>query len=564
MDFKELLAELLKNIDISQEFIDENLTVCAEKNLGDFSLPCFKLAKQLRLNPVVIANESVKKLEQNKPEWLDEISAVNGYINFKINHGFAASTVLPCVKERGREWKAKESNGKTVCIDYSSVNIAKPFHIGHLLTTVIGGSLYRIFSFLGYKTVGINHLGDWGTQFGKLICAYLKWGEGKKADDLTMAELSKLYVRFHSEAEKDEKLNDEGRFWFKKIEDGDATALSIFESFKKITLREVDKIYKMLGITFDSYNGESFYNDKMQPIIDDLKAKGLLVESEGAQIVDLSEYGMPPCLILRSDGASLYATRDLAAAVYRHNTYDFDQCLYVVAYQQDLHFKQVFKVLELMGYDWAKRCKHVAFGMVSLENGGSLSTRTGNVVLLEDVLNTSIKQAYEIIDKKNPDLEAKEQTARDVGIGAVVFGALTNARIKDMVFSFEKALNFDGETAPYLQYTHARCCSLLSKIQYSGNNIDFSVLSDPYSFDVVMLLSAFDETVETAALKYEPSCISKYLIDLAQSFNRFYLNNRISGEESRISDARLFLTECVCNTLYNGLKLLLINAPERM
>lgn len=564
MDFKRLIGDLLASTDISYDYIKENLVVCAEKRLGDFSLPCFKLSKVLRKNPASIASEYAERLKTVRPDWLDEVSAVNGYINFKINHCFAARSVLTEVMAKGGEWKKRESNGKTICIDYSSVNIAKPFHIGHLLTTVIGGSLYRIFGFLGYNTVGINHLGDWGTQFGKLICAYLKWGEGKPAETLTMSELSKLYVKFHAEAEKDESLNDEGRFWFKKIEDGDETAIGIFEAFKKITLKEVGKIYDMLGISFDSYNGESFYNDKMQPIIDDLQKKGLLVESDGAKIVDLKEYGMPPCLILRSDGASLYATRDLAAAVYRQNTYRFDQCLYVVAYQQDLHFKQVFKVLELMGYKWADRCKHVSFGMVSLENGGSLSTRTGNVVLLEDVLNTSIKQAYEIIDNKNPTLNDKEKIARDVGIGAVVFGALTNARIKDMVFSFEKALNFDGETAPYLQYTHARCCSLLSKLAYSGKEIDFSVLTDNFSFETVMLLSAFDETIENAAEKYEPSYISRYLIDLAQSFNRFYLNNRISGEEERVSDARLYLTECVRNTLYNGLKLLLINAPEQM
>ena len=397
-----------------------------------------------------------------------------------------------------------------------------------------------------------------------MIAAYLRWGDDADIEKRGVRALLDLYVRFHAEAEKDPALDDEGRAWFKKIEDGDAKALAIFGKFKEITLKEVKKIYDRLGITFDSYAGESFYNDKMQPVIDDLRKKGLLTESEGAEVVRLDDYGMPPALILKSDGATLYATRDLAAAVYRKKTYDFYKCLYVVAYQQNLHFRQLFKVLELMGYDWAKDCVHVPFGMVSLEGQGALSTRKGNVVFLDEVLDTAEKKALDVIEQKSPDLKNKEEIARQVGVGAVVFGALANSRIKDLAFSYDKALSFDGETAPYLQYTHARCCSVIEKAGEVNAAPDYSVLTDDDSFALATRLAAFDQAVVTAGERYEPSVISGYLLDLAKLYNRFYLSSRILGEPAPVQSARLALTRLTRDVLKTGLGLLLISAPTAM
>ncbi len=554
MDYKAALAELINRAGIEREDAEGSLTKTMELANGDYTFPCFKLSKKLRKAPKMIAEEVKSVIEPLLPDWIDRVEAVNGYLNFFLNREKyikqVISSPLPCHK----------SNDKTVCIDYSSVNIAKPFHIGHLLTTVIGGSLYRIFKYLGYNVVGINHLGDYGTQFGKLITAYLKWGEGKEQ---TMDSLLKLYVRFHDEAERDESLNDEARRWFKKIEEKDETALSIFNTFKETTLKEVDKVYKRLDITFDSYNGESFYNDKMDEIVDILKEKDLLTQSEGAFVVEMGE-DIPPCLILKSDGASLYATRDLAAALYRKRTYDFDKNLYVVAYQQNLHFKQVFRTLELMGYDWYKDCVHVPFGMVSLENS-TLSTRHGKVVFLRDVLDTAVKKTLDIIEAKNPGLEGKEQVAEQVGVGAVIFGALSTSKIKDMVFSYDKALNFDGETGPYLQYTHARCCSLLEKGSYAPDKqVDYAQLNSDICFSIFKHIDAFDETVIKAASEYEPSIISRYLIDLAQLFNKFYFDYRIITEDEAATAARLKVTALVKDILKKGMELILLKAPERM
>ena len=465
------------------------------------------------------------------------------------------------IAQKGEEYKPFESNGKTVCIDYSSINIAKPFHIGHLLTTVIGGSLYRIYKYLGYKTVGINHLGDWGTQFGKLIVAYKKWGNDEDIEKRTIKALLDLYVRFHKEAENDESLNEEGRYWFKQIEEGNEEALAIFEKFKTITLKEVNKVYDKLGIKFDSYAGESFYNDKMQPVIDELNAKNLLVESEGAKVVNLDEYNMAPCLILKKDGATLYATRDLAAAFYRKQTYDFDKCLYVVAYQQNLHFKQVFKVVELMGYDWAEKLVHVPFGMVSLE-GMTLSTREGNVVFLEDVLNTSVEKVKAVMKEKNADEE--DGVAEKVGVGAVIFYALSSARIKDLVFSYDKALSFEGETGPYLQYTHARCRSVIRKAGEVEGKFDLSALDSSSAYEVIKLLNEYDATVIEAGEKYELSIISHYLISLAKAYNKFYLENRIVVDDKDVTYTRVLFTKYVADALKNGLGLILIDAPNKM
>ena len=562
MDYKKQIAELIKIDGVTTEEIYSSLAPTPDLTRGDLCLPCFKFSRALRLAPPVIAQKLKDGTEFSRLDFISDVKIDGGYLNFYFNREKVVKDAIETLNRTA--CRPHEKNGKTICIDYSSINIAKPFHIGHLLTTVIGGSLYRIYKYLGYNAVGINHLGDWGTQFGKMIAAYLRWGDDADIEKRGVRALLDLYVRFHAEAEKDPALDDEGRAWFKKIEDGDAKALAIFGKFKEITLKEVKKIYDRLGITFDSYAGESFYNDKMQPVIDDLRKKGLLTESEGAEVVRLDDYGMPPALILKSDGATLYATRDLAAAVYRKKTYDFYKCLYVVAYQQNLHFRQLFKVLELMGYDWAKDCVHVPFGMVSLEGQGALSTRKGNVVFLDEVLDTAEKKALDVIEQKSPDLKNKEEIARQVGVGAVVFGALANSRIKDLAFSYDKALSFDGETAPYLQYTHARCCSVIEKAGEVNAAPDYSVLTDDDSFALATRLVAFDQAVVTAGERYEPSVISGYLLDLAKLYNRFYLSSRILGEPAPVQSARLALTRLTRDVLKTGLGLLLISAPTAM
>ena len=561
MDYKLHVANNLKAEGVSKEEIYSSITVPPDTTLGDYALPCFRFAKVMRKSPVVIAEELAANYETD--EYISKVTAVNGYLNFTVNRlGMAKNTLDKVLKDKENYGSAEIGKGKTVCIDYSSINIAKPFHIGHLMTTVIGSSIYKILSFLGYKTIGINHLGDYGTQFGKLIVAYKLWGDKEKIEKGKLRELMRIYVKFHEEAEKDESLNDEARAWFKKIEDGDKEANELFNFFKDVTLKEVDKIYKLLNVKFDSYAGESFYNDKMAPVIDELKEKGLLKMSDGASVVDLEEYGMPPCLILKSDGSSLYATRDLAAAMYRKATYDFDKCLYVVAYQQNLHFKQIFKVLELMGKPWAKDMVHVAYGMVSLEDG-AMSTREGRVVFLEDVIDKCIEKSYSVIDSKNPNLENKDEVAKLVGTGAVIFGALQNNKIKDVVFSYDKVLSFEGETCPYVQYTAVRCKSVLNKC---GRAESFSVpatMSDD-EYNVISKIAEFGGVVLTAGEKYEPSFVTRYVIDLAKLYNKFYLSCNIGNSESGIKEFRLALTQATLTTLENGLKLLGIGVPEKM
>lgn len=562
MDYKQPIAEAIKLDGVTTEEIYSSLAPTPDLSRGDLCLPCFKFSRTLRLAPPAIAQKIKDVTDFSRLDFVSDVKVEGGYLNFYFDR---EKIVKATIEELNRTaCRPHEQNGKTICIDYSSINIAKPFHIGHLLTTAIGGSLYRIYKYLGYNAVGINHLGDWGTQFGKMIAAYLRWGDDADIEKRGVRALLDLYVRFHTEAENDPALDDEGRAWFKKIEDGDEKALAIFGKFKEITLEEVKKVYDRLGITFDSYAGESFYNDKMQPVIDELRAKGLLTESEGAEVVNLDDYGMPPALILKSDGATLYATRDLAAAFYRKKTYDFYKCLYVVAYQQNLHFRQLFKVLELMGCEWAKDCVHVPFGMVSLEGQGALSTRKGNVVFLDEVLDTAEKKALAVIEQKSPNLENKAEIAREVGVGAVVFGALANSRIKDIAFSYDKALSFDGETAPYLQYTHARCCSVIEKAGEVNAAPDYSVLTDDDSFALATKLTAFDQTVVTAGDRYEPSVISGYLLDLAKLYNRFYLTSRVLGEPAPVQSARLALTRLTRDVLRTGLNLLLISAPTSM
>ncbi len=538
------------------------LAVPPDPNLGDYAFPCFRFAKVLRMAPPKIAEAVAAAFDA--PETA-RVEAVNGYLNFFLNRVNFAKGTLENVLVSGEKYGSSDMGaGKTICLDYSSINIAKRFHIGHLSTTMLGHSLKRIYEHLGYKTVGINHLGDWGTQFGKMICAYKLWGSEEQVEKGGVNELTRLYVKFHAEAEEHPELEDEGRAWFKKIEDGDPEALHIFNWFKELTLRDTARVYDLLGVKFDSYAGESFYNDKMGRVIDELKAKNLLTISDGASIVDLEKYNMPPCLILKKDGATLYATRDIAAALYRHDTYHFDKCLYVVAYQQDLHFRQWFKVLELMGYDWAKDCVHVAFGMISYE-GQSLSTRKGNIVYLEDLLDQAQEKALKIIEEKSPNLENKAEVARQVGIGAVVYADLSNNRIKDIDFSWDRALNFDGETGPYVQYTHARCCSVLRKAaELNLPDPDYSALQDDEAQDCLRKLGRFPDVIKEAADKYEPSMITRAVTDLAQAYNKFYYEHRILDDDSAVAAARVALTRAMKSVIKTGLYLIGIEAPERM
>ena len=538
------------------------LAVPPDPAMGDYAFPVFRLSKALRMAPPKIAQALA---DAWKEENIARVEAVNGYLNFFLNRLNFARETLNTVLLAGERYGASDMGaGKTVCLDYSSINIAKRFSVGHLSTTMLGHSLKRIYDFLGYTTVGINHLGDWGTQFGKMLCAYKMWGNEADVEKGGVNELLRLYVKFHEEAEKDPALDDQGRAWFKKIEDRDEEALRLFSWFKDLTLRDTAKVYDLLGVTFDSYAGESFYNDKMGPVVDALREKGLLTVSEGATVVDLSEDNMPPCIILRSDGATLYATRDLAAAVYRQNTYHFDKCLYVVAYQQDLHFRQIFRVLEKMGYEWAKDCVHVSFGMISFE-GQALSTRKGNIVYLEDLLEQAQQKALAIIEEKSPNLPNKEEVARQVGIGAVVYADLSNNRIKDIDFSWDRALNFDGETGPYVQYTHARCCSVLRKAaELNLPEADLSALEDDEAQSLLRLLSRFPDVIREAADRYEPSMITRAVTDIAQAYNKFYYEHRILGDDLTATAARVALTRATKNVIKRGLWLVGIEAPERM
>ena len=542
--------------------LEEYLETPPNPDLGDFAFPCFRLSKSLRMAPPKIAASLCEGLQPDA--LIQRVECVGGYLNFFLNKSSYAAQVLDAIRLAGDRYGAgEEGKGKTVCIDYSSINIAKRFHIGHLSATMIGSALYKMYGYLGYRCVGINHLGDWGTQFGKMIAAYLKWGSKDEVEQGGVDELVKLYVRFHKEAETDPSLEDEGRAWFKKIEEGDETALSIFNWFKELTLKDAARVYETLGVQFDSYAGESFYNDKMGRVIDELKAKNLLEQSQGAYVVNLDEYKMPPCLILKSDGATLYATRDIAAALYRKDTYDFDKCLYVVAYQQDLHFRQWFKVIELMGYPWAKDLEHVAFGMISYE-GKALATRSGHVLYLEDLLTKAVEKALEIIEQKSPELENKEEIAKQVGIGAVIFFDLFNSRIKDIDFYWDRALNFDGETGPYVQYTHARCCSVLRKAGEQTAQPDYASLEDPQAQALLRALDELPGVIREAVRRNEPYLVTRHCVEMAQCYNRFYYEHQILIDDPAVRAARVALTDAARRCIAIGLRLLGIQAPERM
>lgn len=565
IDFKSEIADLLaaKIDDLSAEELYQMIEYPKHTSMGDFAFPCFRLAKVFRKAPNMIADDLVEKL--GDADNFEKIEAVSGYVNFMVDKGVYAQTVIEDVLEEKENYGASAlGEGKNIIVEYSSTNIAKPFHMGHIRSTMIGESLNRIYKYLGYNTTSINHLGDYGTQFGKLIVAFKLWGDRGAIEADPIPELLKIYVKFHEEAEAKPELEDEARAWFTKLENNDEEAYELWSWFREVSLKEFNRVYDMLGVHFDSYAGESFYSDKMPAVLAEMREKNIMKKSEGAEIVDLEDYNMPPALVTKKDGSTLYITRDLAAAFYRKNHYNFDKNIYVVGNQQKLHFNQWFKIIELMGYEWAKDCIHVDFGLVGLEEG-SLSTRSGRVVFLEDVLNKAVAQTKSIIEEKNPNLENKEDVAKQVGVGAVVFQELSSNRVKDYTFSLEKTLSFEGETGPYVQYTHARACSILRKadVDYT-TDVNYSLLNDDITKDVVRLVSKFNEMVVLSHEKYEPSVVARYAVDVAQSFNRFYHDHPIITEDVELTKARVALVKVVAQTIKNALKLVCLEAPEKM
>ena len=558
----QIVALLSSNIDVlSSEEISQLIEIPPKPEMGDFAFPCFRLAKSYHKAPPLIAQELKEAIGEQS--FLSEIKVVGGYLNFYVDKAQYAKQIIDKYYSCEDYGKSSEGNGKTVCIDYSSPNVAKNFHVGHLRTTIIGNSLNKIYSKLGYKVVRINHLGDWGTQFGKLIVAYKKWGSKEAVEQNGIQELMDIYVKFHEEAEKDDSLNDEARAWFAKMEQGDEEALSIWQWFRDISLKEFMRVYEILGIEFDSYAGESFYRDKTANVVKILTDAGLLVESQGAMVVPLDEYDMPPCIVAKKDGSSIYATRDLAAILYRKETYDFDRCLYVTGLEQKLHFAQVFKVIELMGNDYASRLVHIPYGLVSLKSG-KISSRKGNVIFAEDLLRESINKTTSIIEEKNPEIPDKEEVARQVGIGAIIFNDLYNQRIKDVVFDWEKLLNFDGETGPYVQYTYARASSVLRKTGELPNIIDYSILTDEASMGLLKEIERYPEVIKEAADRYEPSVVARYSIDMAHAFNKFYHECQINVEDENVKCTRTNIVKIARFIIKDALSLLGIDCPEQM
>lgn len=564
-DFKKLISEIIKSEieDLTIEEITALIEVPPNKEMGDYAFPCFKLAKIFRKAPNAIAEDLAGKIQPTDD--INKIVNLGGYVNFFVNKESLAKKVINQVlTEKENYGKSEFGKGKTVVVEFSSPNIAKPFHIGHVRTTVIGNALSKIYQSQGYHVEKLNHLGDYGTQFGKLIVAYKLWGDKQAVEKDPIKELLKLYIRFHDEAEAKPEMEDEAREWFTKLENGDQEAKDLWQWFRDESLKEFSRVYDLLDIDFDSYVGESFYSDKMPAVIEELKEKNLLVESDGAMIVDLEDSKLPPALIQKRDGSTLYLTRDLASAFYRKKIYNFDKSIYVVGAQQELHFKQCFEIIKRMGYDWYKDMVHVQFGMVSLEEG-TMSTRKGRVVFLEDVLNQAIDRTRQIIEEKNPDAENIDEVAKAVGVGAVVFQELSNSRIKDYTFSWDRTLSFEGETGPYVQYTHARCCAVLRKAdQPVSADINYEALSDQDAADVLSVLETFNKSIMTAMKKNEPHIVTRFVLDLAQAFNKFYHNSPILVEDADLRAARLALVEATRQTIENALKILGMKDPQKM
>ena len=567
IDFKKYIAESIgKVLNEETSEIQNFIENPRGENNGDYAYPCFRLAKILKKSPMVIAEEIKSKIEFNT-DIIEKVEVAGGYLNFFIKKEALALQVIQEFSDNKLYGKSDIGNNKNIVIDYSAPNIAKPFHIGHLRTTVIGGALYNVYKYLGYNVTGINHLGDYGTQFGKLIEGYKRWGNEYNIEENPIDELTKIYIRINQACKDDETILEECRNNFKKLEDGDEYCVQLWNKFKDVSLKEFQKVYDLLGTKFDSWNGESFYSDKMNEIVELLEKSGKLEESEGARVIKLDDKGMAPCIIIKTNGSSTYATRDLAAIMYRARTYDYDKALYVTSYEQTLHFKQVFETAKLLGLDekYTNGLEHVSFGMVQLPEG-KMSTREGNIVKLDDLLKESIGRAKKIIEEKNPDLENKEETAKKVGVGAVIFNDLANSRIKDEIFDWNTALNFQGETGPYIQYTYVRTKSILEKAGKlpEFKDINIEELLDDYSQEVLKLLYNFDDILIQVTKKEEPSILSRYLIDLAKSFSSFYNENKIIVEDEKVRNARVFLTYSVGQVLKIGSSLLGIEMPEKM
>ena len=552
-------------VEMSKEELLKTMEIPPEETMGDLALPCFVMAKKMRKNPALIASELVDKLKEQKDALgIEKAENVGAYCNIYLKRDVLVKKCFEMLQKE--HYGVTQSGvGKTVCMDYSSPNIAKNFHVGHLRTTVIGNSLYKIYEKLGYKVVRINHLGDWGTQFGKLIVAYKLWSSEEQIKEKGIEELLRIYVKFNDEAKNNENLIVEAREWFVKMEQNDPEALKIWNWFKEISMVEFERVYDLLGISFDSYLGESFYRDKVPALVEQLKEKNLLVESQGAQVIDLEKYNMPPCLIIKSGGGSIYHSRDIAAILYRKEQYNFDKCLYVTGLEQSLHFKQIFTAIEVMGYDWSDGLVHIPYGLVSFA-GEKLSTRNGNIIYAEDILKEAIERAYNAIIEKNPSLTHKDAIAKKVGVGAIIFHDLFNQRIKNVEFSWKEVLNFEGTTGPYAQYTYARAKSVLRKFgkQIEAGEINYTALTDDASYNLIKVLAGYEDAVMSAAEKYEPSIVARYVIALATAFNKFYHDCSILQAEDTEKMARLLLTDIVQKVLCEACGLLGMECPEEM
>lgn len=567
IDFKDKIAEeTSKVLELTKEELKEYIEIPKDTKMGDYALPCFKLAKEMKKSPVIIANEIKEKIEMPN-KYISKIEAVNGFLNIFINNEILIENVLDEMESKKENYGSSNiGNDKNIIVEYSSPNIAKPFHVGHLRTTVIGRALYNMYKFLGYNTIGINHLGDWGTQFGKLIEGYKRFGNEYNLEENPIDKLTEIYVRINELCKEDESVLDDCRNNFKKLEDGDEYCTQVWQKFKDLSLKEFQRIYDILDVHFDSNNGESFYSDKMQEVVDILRKNNKLVESQGAEIVDLEYKNMPPLMVTKSNGSTTYATRDLAAILYRARTYDFDKCIYVVAYEQNLHFKQVFEVAKFLDLDekYTNGLIHVPYGMVRLKTG-KMSTREGTLIKLEDILKEAVTRAKAIIEEKNPNIEGKDDIAKKVGIGAVIFNDLSNNIIKDEVFDWDIMLNFQGETGPYIQYMYVRTKSILEKENYVMNKdlVDISELEE-HGIELIKQIYSFNDIVKQAVDKNEPSIISRYLIDVAKLYSSFYNDNKIIVEDEKIKNTRLCLTYMVGNVLKIGTGLLGMEMPDRM